>query len=92
MTMVRTVGLVLLLSVACGKETAVRSPNAAAPRSRVVSAKPAQAVAALTDADADTAGCGLVPRHQFEQPAALVREWVRRDSLAEFIGLECKQL
>ncbi len=86
MTFVRAIGLALLLSVACGKETAVRSPSAGASPSRVVSPKPAQAVATLTDADADTAGCGLIPKHQFDAPMALVREWVRRDSLGKFMS------
>ena len=86
MSFVRAFGLALLLCVACGKETAVRSPSGGASPSRVVSPKPAQVVATLTDADADTAGCGLIPKHQFDEPTALVREWVRRDSLGEFMG------
>lgn len=86
MPSVRAFGLVLLLSVACGKETTGRSPSAMA--SRVVASKPAHAAATPADADADTAGCDAIPKHQFDQPSALVQEWVRRDSLGEFMGAD----
>ncbi len=68
--------IVLLVGlVGCSRKGASKAPD-----------HPQEAPAATTTADADTAGCMFAAQMQHSDPEALVREYLRRDSVGEFLS------
>lgn len=78
----RILALGAALSIACAND----APPQAASVSRPVRRADRRVTPVVASAvDPDTVGCEAIPKKQFDEPEALVHEWVRRDSLGLFL-------